>query len=146
MAITAYVSYLPSFPLQQILFCLPIAICPNNPPVLFLSPIFWEPQMTKGSHSHSGFPCALDVLRKPLSRLSWQTRIRNIADRREGRKEVGIDAGQECVVCLTTQGVLLLESLSVGLKLLLLTGSENYKREINIETGSREGRSLLGVG
>lgn len=145
MAITAYVNYLPSFPLQQILFCLPIAICPNNPRVLFLSPIFREPQLTKGGHSHSGFPHALDVLQKPLSRLSRQTRIR-IADRREGRKEVGIGAGQECVVCLTTQGVLLLKSLSVGLKLLLLTGSENYKREINIETGSREGRSLLGVG
>lgn len=136
MAITAYVNYLPSFPLQQILFCLPIAVCPNNPPVLFSSPIFWEPQMTKGSHSHSGFLHALVVLRKPLSHLSWQTRVRSIADRREGRRKgVGIDAGWECAVCLMTQGVLFLKSLSVELKLLLLTGSENYKREINIERG-----------
>lgn len=89
--------------------------------------------MTKGSHFHSGFLHALDVPRKPLSHLSWQTRIWSIADRGEGRRAgVGIDAGQECVVCLTAQGVLLLKSLSVGLKLLLLTGNENYKREINI--------------
>lgn len=42
--------------------------------------------MTKGSHSHSGFPHALDMLRKPLSHLSWQTYIRSIADRREGEE------------------------------------------------------------
>lgn len=60
--------------------------------------------MTKGSHSHSGFPHALDVLQKPLSHLSWQTRIRSIADRREGRRKgVGIDAGWECVCCASPE-------------------------------------------